>query len=39
MNKKDRWFWEYLGLPEKIGKRRKDAFDYIKQRIKNKLDS
>ena len=32
-------FGKYLGLPEKIGRKRKDAFEYIKQRIRNKLDS
>lgn len=31
-------FGKYLGLPEKIGRRRKDAFEYIKQRVMNKLD-
>ncbi|KAF8099630.1 hypothetical protein N665_0240s0005 [Sinapis alba] len=29
-------FEKYLGLPEKIEKKRKDAFEYIKQRIKHK---
>lgn len=32
-------FGRYLGLPERIGHRRKEAFEYLKQRIKNKLDS
>lgn len=32
-------FGRYLGLPERIGRRRKEAFEYLKQRIKNKLDS
>lgn len=30
-------FGRYLGLPEQIGKRRKDAFHFVVQRIKNKL--
>lgn len=32
-------FGKYLGLPEQIGKRRKEAFHFIVQRIKNKMDS
>lgn len=32
-------FGRYPGLPEKIGRKRKDAFEFIKQRIKNKTDS
>lgn len=32
-------FGKYLGLPEQIGKNRKEAFQFITQRIKNKLES
>lgn len=32
-------FGKYLGLPDHIGRRRKEAFHYITERIKNKLDS
>ena len=34
-----RGFGRYLGLPEKIGKKKKDAFEYIRQKIKNRIDS
>ena len=36
---KIRGFGKYLGLPEQIGKNRKYAFQFITQRIKNKLES
>lgn len=32
-------FGKYLGLPEHIGRNKKEVFEYIIQRIKNKLDS
>ncbi|XP_013608522.1 PREDICTED: uncharacterized protein LOC106315336 [Brassica oleracea var. oleracea] len=32
-------FGRYLGLPEQIGRKRKEDFHYIVDRIKNKLDS
>lgn len=32
-------FGKYLGLPEYIGKKRKEVFQYIKDRIMNKIDS
>lgn len=32
-------FGKYLGLPECIGRNRKETFNYITQRIRNKLDS
>lgn len=32
-------FGKYLGLPECIGKNRKETFQYITQRIRNRLDS
>ena len=31
-------FGKYLGLPDYIGKKRKEVFDFIVQRVKNKLE-
>lgn len=31
-------FGKYLGLPDHIGRKRKEVFNYLVQRIKNKLD-
>lgn len=32
-------FGRYLGLPERIGRKCKDVFEFIKQRIMNKIDT